>query len=187
MDGGRKRTNPQFLPQLTSTVLDSSFIQKVKDPIFKVFKNLIASLESPARLSMASQCCFPYFQCSESHCPHLMDVLLLANPVLQNISSHAVMPQKFCFIKISCRFKKLNSEISILQDWLFHLLFTNGTTDTPPPQNHNPPTSFYTKQKTTIKDLRCLATAHIIFMECNLPYLQNFCSSGLKEAIGKVP
>ena len=186
MDGNRKHTKPHVLSQLISTVLDSSFIQKFKDPIFKVFKNLIGTLESPVRPSMASQC-FPYFQCSESYCPHLTDVLLLANHVLQNISSHAVMSQKFCFIKIICRFKELKSEISMPQDWLFHLSFTNGTTDTPSPKKHNPPTFFHAKQKNTIKDLRGLATAHITFMECNLPYVQNFCGSGLKEAIDKVP
>lgn len=75
----------------SSTVLDSSFILNCKDTVFEVFKYLRGTLESLLRLSMASQCCFPYFQCSGSHCTHLIDVLFLANPVLQNISSHAVM------------------------------------------------------------------------------------------------
>lgn len=129
------------------------------------------------RFSMASQCCFPYFQCPGSHYTHLIDVLLLlANPVLQNISSHAVMSQNFRFIKISCRFMEFNSEILILQDWLFHLQFTKGSRDTAPPKKHNC-TTFYTKQKTRV------ATAHIIFMECNLPYLQTSYSSRFKEII----
>lgn len=108
----------------SSTVLDSSFMLKCKDTVFEVFKYLRGTLESLLRLNMASQCCFPYFQCSGSHCAHLIDVLLLPNPVLQNISSHAVMSQNFCFIKISCRFMEFNCEISTLQDWLFHLQFT---------------------------------------------------------------
>lgn len=74
-------------PLLWIEVLNKS----LRTRFLKTFKNLLGTLESLVRPRRASQCCFPYFQCSESHWPHLMDVLLLAYPVLQNISSHAVM------------------------------------------------------------------------------------------------